>query len=241
MSGRDSFRLTPRLVFGLGVLLIGLLLTAESFDLLDADLVWDYWPLLIVAIGATKLGGRSTSDKLFAFIWIGIGLWILAWNLGYLDINPLEFFWPLVLIIFGLNLIFGGSGLVIGPIRLGKERASRTADGDSIVNMVAVLSGVQRRVSSANFEGGEITAFMGGGELDLSEARIAPGGEAVLNVFVMWGGFEMKVPADWDLSIEVLPLLGGIDDARKKIERTPDSPRLVLQGVALMGGVEVRN
>lgn len=229
MSESSPPRLTPRLILGLGVLAIGLLFTADSLGFGDADLVFDYWPILLIAIGATKLGGRTTSDKLFAGIWIGIGLWLLAWNLDYVEINPIEFFWPFVLILFGLSLIFGAL-----------RRRQALADGDSTVNVLAVMGGVERQISSQAFEGGDVTAFMGGGRLDLRQARLASD-EVELQLFAMWGGYELRVPPDWDLSMEVLPLLGAAEDKRTHQEKVEGAPRLVLKGVVIMGGIEVKN
>lgn len=228
MTESSSFRVTPRLVLGLGVLAIGLLFTADSFGIGDAGAAFDYWPVLLIAVGATKLGGRTTSDKVFAGFWIGAGIWLLTWNLGYIDINPVEFFWPFVLILFGLSLISGA---------LRRRRAPEGSD--STVNIIAVMGGVERQNSSQAFEGGDVTAFMGGGRLDLRQARLGSD-EVELQFFCMWGGYELLVPPDWQVSMEVLPLLGAAEDKRTHQERRDGAPRLVLKGVVIMGGVEVK-
>lgn len=225
----SSFRITPRLVLGLGVVLIGLILTADTLGLYDAAILFDYWPLILVAVGATKLGGANFSDKVFAGCWIVIGLWLLAWNLDYLDLNPVEIFWPAVLILFGLTLIFGA---------LRRTRHSPTSD--SRVNVVAVMGGVERTSSSADFLGGDVTVFMGGGELDLRQAAMRED-DAVVQVFALWGGYDFKVPPDWNVSLEVLPLLAGVEDKRTQHERRDDAPTLVIKGVVIMGGIGVTN
>lgn len=229
MRESPPLRITPRLILGLGVLAMGLLFTAESLGLTDAELVFDYWPVLLIAIGATKIGGRTTSDKVFAFFWIGAGLWLLTWNLGYIDLNPFELFWPLVLVLFGLFLIFGAQ----------RRRKMASSGSDTTVNIVAVMGGVERQNSSSDFAGGDITAFMGGGRLDLRQARLASD-EVELRFFVMWGGYDLRVPPDWDVSMEVLPLLGAAEDKRTHQEKRDDAPRLVLKGVVIMGGVEIK-
>ena len=226
---RSGFRITPRLILGLGVVLVGLVLTADTLGLSDVEFLFDYWPLILVAIGTTKLGGTHLSDRVFAFFWIAIGLWLLGWNLGYLDLNPIEIFWPMVLILLGLTLIFGA---------LRRTRPSTTAD--SRVNVVAVMGGVDRRHSSSDFLGGDVTVFMGGGELDLRQAAIQDD-EAVIQIFALWGGYEVKVPPDWNVSLEVLPLLAGVEDKRTQHENREGAPTLVLKGVVIMGGIDVKN
>jgi hypothetical protein len=225
----SSFRLTPRLVLGLGVLLAGVLLTADQFELLDAQVFYDYWPILIIAVGATRIGSSKTSDRIFAFFWIALGSWLLAWNLDYLDLNPMEIFWPLVLILFGLTLVFGA---------LRRQRSA--TDAESSVNVIAVMGGVDRQNSSLDFSGGDVTVFMGGGELDLRQAQIA-GGDAVVQIFALWGGYTFRVPPDWTVSLDVLPLLGGVSDLRTQHERRQDAPNLTLKGVVIMGALELKN
>ena len=228
MTESSSLKVTPRLILGLGVLAIGLLFTADSLGMADAGIVFDYWPVLLIAVGATRVGGRTTPDKVFAGFWIGAGIWLLAWNLEYIDLNPVEFFWPFVLILFGLTMISGAL-----------RRRSAPAGGDSMVNIIAVMSGVERQHGSQDFEGGNVTAFMGGGRLDLRQARLASD-EVELQFFCMWGGYELRVPPDWEISMEVLPLLGAVEDKRTHQERRDGAPRLVLKGVVIMGGIEVK-
>ena len=62
---------------------------------------------------------------------------------------------------------------------------------------------------------------------------------AVLDVFVMMGGMEIFVPADWTLELHVTPLLGGYDDKTQR----PSAPakRLIIRGTVVMGGIDVKN
>jgi hypothetical protein len=111
------------------------------------------------------------------------------------------------------------------------------AGPENVVDIVAVLGGFERRVSTPDFRGGEITAVMGGCALDLREASIVK--EAVLNVFTIWGGINIKVPPDWTVVLNGTPVMGGF--AEKTVTPPDGSKRLVITGYAIMGGVEVRN
>ena len=95
----------------------------------------------------------------------------------------------------------------------------------------------QRRVSSTTFRHADLTAIMGGIELDLRQAATA-NGEAVVDLFVMWGGVEIWVPPDWAVSNQVGLLMGGAED---KSSGTQDARhRLVVRGFVLMGGIEIK-
>jgi hypothetical protein len=105
-----------------------------------------------------------------------------------------------------------------------------------VVDIAAVLGGFERRLATPDFRGGEITAVMGGCALDLRESSIVK--EAVINVFVIWGGINIKVPPDWTVVLNGTPIMGGFSE---KTLSVPDrGKRLVITGYAIMGGVEVR-
>ena len=95
-------------------------------------------------------------------------------------------------------------------------------------------------MSSQAFEGGELTSIMGGYELDLRQADIPAGGEAVLEVFSLMGGGSIRVPEDWAVDAEVTPFMGGVSVATHT--KNPEAgKRLRIKGLAVMGGIEVRN
>ena len=68
---------------------------------------------------------------------------------------------------------------------------------------MAILGGVNRGNNSRDFRGGDLTAIIGGCEIDLRQAAI--NGEAAIDMFAMWGGIEMKVPEDWAVASRVTP------------------------------------
>jgi len=108
-----------------------------------------------------------------------------------------------------------------------------------VLSTFVVWSGLERKVSAQDFRGGEVTAIMGGAEIDLRSARMA-GDSAVVNVSILWGGVDFHVPADWKVTVEALPLLAGIEDAT----RAPAGEargHLIIRGAVIMGGVEIKN
>ena len=65
-----------------------------------------------------------------------------------------------------------------------------------------------------------------------------PGQEAIIDVFVWWGGVEITVPPDWAVSNQVVAIMGGADD---KSTGTQDARnRLIVRGFVVMGGVEIK-
>ena len=113
--------------------------------------------------------------------------------------------------------------------------------------MFAVWSSVRRTSAASPFRGGDITAIMGGGQLDLRLATIPPGEEAVLDIVAVMGGVEILVPSDWEVSTPILPFMGGVEDKRFPPLHDPNAPhkgpggRLVLRGLVMMGGVHIKS
>jgi LiaF transmembrane domain len=106
-------------------------------------------------------------------------------------------------------------------------------------SLFALMSGVRRQVTGA-FAGAEATAIMGGVELDLRHAAML-GDEVNIDTFALWGGIEIWVPANWQVVMQGLPLMGGFEDKTHVIGGSDPQPRLVVRGIALMGGVEIKN
>ena len=101
------------------------------------------------------------------------------------------------------------------------------ADADDVVDVTAILGGFERRITSQHFKGGEVTALMGGCALDMRGAQID--GEAVINVFAVWGGITIKCPPDWTVVLHGTPIMGGFEEKTAVPagqQQAPDCARL---------------
>ncbi len=161
-------------------------------------------------------------------LFVGAGVWLLLESAGLVRV-PLWDLWPMLLVFFGASLVWHG-------LRGRQNRAS--ADDAATVSGLAVLGGIHRGNNSRAFRGGDLTAVLGGCEIDLRQAAIE--GEAVIDVFAMWGGIEIRVPEDWSVSGRVVPILGGFED-KTHPPQGATAHRLVVRGFAIMGGIEIKN
>jgi predicted membrane protein len=232
--------MTPRLIIGLAIALFGVVLVLDRLNMVVADQVLRWWPMVIVAIGALIFTqSRRVGGGINGVIVMIIGGWLLLNSVGILRVRFWEMFWPLVLV--GI-----GSMLVLQTLRRRTSDVSG-ADRDNTMTVFAALSGVKRISTATHFRGGEITALMGGAQLDMRQAIIPPGEEAVLDVFLVMGGCEIFVPPTWTVSTPLVPIMGGIDDKRLAPLPGGDSiggtapPRLVLRGLIVMGGIEIKS
>lgn len=238
-ESRATFRLTPQIILGLCIVAFGVALTADNLGYADASKILSWWPLGIVLVGVTKLfTGCSGSARVVGGVIVFVGVALLGETL---DVFRIWAWWPMALIALGLVIVFravGGSrAAAAAPAGLTPIGGPAGMTGESRLSELAIWSGVQRRVSSPVFRHADLTAVMGGIELDLRQAGTG-GGEAVIDVFVMWGGIEITVPPDWAVSNQIVPIMGGAED--KSTGTQTSQNRLILRGVAIMGGVEIK-
>jgi hypothetical protein len=116
----------------------------------------------------------------------------------------------------------------------------RTSTGDaSVLHEFAFMGGGDRVVRSQDFRGGEVTAIMGGFHFDLRSAAMA-GDSATIEIFTLWGGVDFRVPEDWNVVVQGVPILGVFTTTGRPVNAAPASKTLILSGTAIMGGVEVK-
>jgi hypothetical protein len=103
---------------------------------------------------------------------------------------------------------------------------------------VAIMSGFKRKgpwVAPRYFT---CFAFWGGGEIDLREARYAEG-QVTIRAFTIMGGIEVIVPENAEVHVTGVGIMGGFDHDASGAG-TPDGPRIIVQGLAFWGGVDVK-
>ena len=229
--------LTGRMVLGLVIMSLGVLWTLDNLGLVESEPILRWWPTVLVAIGLGQLTGwtgcrRPVSGALFVIF----GGWMLAHNLDLVQTSVWEL-WPLALVAIGVGMLVRSSSRFSGPG--GREGSGGREDVSSRLSAFAFMSGVDRKVASPEWTGGDATAVMGGVKLDLRGARPAPQG-AVLDVTVCWGGIELYVPDHWRVVNEATVLMGGLED-RTKTPPPDTKDTLIVRGLVCMGGIEVRN
>jgi hypothetical protein len=194
----------------------------------------------VVVVGLGGLGGRRGFGT--AIIGIGVlavGAILLLENFGIMDATDLFAYWPVLLILVGLSHFFrpvGSRRYTAGTIF---AFVGVVIEDSGVFEATAILGGATRKLSAADFQGGDAIAIMGGCEIDLRDCG-SEGGPAEIDTFAFWGGIEIKVPQDWEVQVKGIAVLGGYSDETRTIEGDGHKV-LVITGTAIMGGVEIGN
>lgn len=233
METRQNSFFAPRIVLGLGIILIGILFLLGNMDIIDSHDYLHYWPVIIMIVGiAYLIQCQHGPGRIWGIILTFIGAAMLLDRLYFIRFSLWDY-WPLILVVAGIMMIVRASSYH----RRTESSNAETNDANSFIKAVAVMGGFKRINNSQDFKGGELTAIMGGFELDLRDASIKQ--EAVIDIFTMMGGMSMRVPEDWLVIFDVTPFMGGYDDKTRPPKES--TKRLVIRGTTIMGGIEIKN
>jgi hypothetical protein len=221
-----------RLVVGLVMLALGVLWTADNLGLADASAVLRWWPALFVAFGVSRIAGWGcVRNRTIGILFTVLGTLMIGGEFGWVHAG-LGLLWPLALVALGVQILARGSraGGAFGDNNL--------VDGSEYLHSFALMGGSSTRSTSTALRGGELSAIMGGVELDLREARPADG-RVVMDVFAFMGGIEIVVPPEWSVEFNASPVMGGLEDSRGLSANGEAGGTLVVRGVVILGGLEV--
>jgi hypothetical protein len=116
------------------------------------------------------------------------------------------------------------------PQRFGAEPTSHGA--------FAIMGGFSRKGDWVVPEEFTAFAFMGGGEIDLREARYAAR-TATIHAVTFMGGIEVTVPEDANVRVTGIGIMGAFDHQSGGTGE-PGGPTIIVNGLAVMGAVEVK-
>jgi Domain of unknown function (DUF5668)/Cell wall-active antibiotics response 4TMS YvqF len=110
------------------------------------------------------------------------------------------------------------------------------------LNEWAVFGGTRRRIDSQDFQGGEAFAMFGGVEIDLRRAA-STRDEIIIEVNAIFGGVEVRVPENWNVTVRGAGIFGGYEDKTMDTRVAPEGkqPHLIVNGFAVFGGVTIQN
>jgi len=224
---------TPRLIIGIALVVLGGLLTLDSLKLvfLPHHFFISLWPLILIGIGLMKLRQRPERTT-GAYVLITLGCIFLLGSLGQGSLEDL--IGPLILVAVGIFV-------VLRALKRHRGDQLELRGSQDFLQGTAILSGFKQRVTSSAFKGGELTAILGGFQIDLRSACMEQ--ESVrLDIFALFGGGEIRVPEGWNIVTQATAIAGGIDN---KVVPTPTcdtpQPRLLITGIVLFGGVEIKS
>jgi len=218
-------------VVGTGLVFLGCLLTLENITNYPFRMhVISFWPIIIVALGVVKLvEGKFRCVN--GWIITALGLLLLAHTAMGHSLDSL--IGPAILVIVGIFI-------VMHALKRQRKVSAKLQKSEDFVRGTAILGSYVYKPNEGQFDGGELTAIFGGVELDLRNTTMKHD-SARIDVFAMLGGGEIRVPDSWDVSVRVSALVGGVENKTLRPAVDSQSPKLLITGSALFGGISVKS
>jgi len=222
-----------KVLIGLVVLIFGVLILLRNLGYDIGIRLWDYWPLLLILIGLRMLlQPRENRQFMAGSILLILGILFLLNNFDILYLRWRNI-WPLIVILIGIGIVYNALW-----------KPSRLTGGQDFIKLFTILGGGEYAFDAKDLKGGSITAIMGGGSVDLRNAEMAAD-EMFIDACTLMGGFEIRVPNHWQVIIHGTPILGGISNETttgiSDTTQTRKSKRLIIKGMTIMGGIDIKN
>lgn len=232
-----SQRLVPALV----LIAVGSIFLLGNLHLVRFHDIWEYWPVVLMVAGVFKLvDAEEPRHRMGGGILLAIGSIFLADNLGMIPFNVWNL-WPLLIIGVGVYMLVDRTAGPQVSIDMNYPRKPRGPNAWTR-NETAVFSGGRRRISVEDFRAAKYDCVFGGFEIDLRGSQIQ-GDSAILEINAVFGGAEVKIPANWNVVMQGAGVFGGMVDSTEHSgpAGAPGVKTLFVRGAAVFGGVEIKN
>lgn len=227
-----DIKLEPRFLFGVLIVMVGIILLFEQAGILPmfSKYMWmvisKLWPLILIFLGAKMLLSKNNIPGIILLL---LGVAFLSNTL--FQWNFFAVFWPVIIIGIGISILFEGE-------KVKSEDKGKSFSSSDRISETVVFWGVDKKITSKEFKGGDINVAFGGLELDLREAKVAKGG-AKIHIDCAFGGVEVFVPKGCRIKTNGTGIIGGWETNLK--ERDVSEPVLEITGGVIFGGVEIKD
>ena len=223
---------TGSLISGLAIAVVGIVLLLGQFGYLDVQNLWHFWPVFFIISGIAKITSSNyTSPRIWGGFLILLGVILTMHEFGRFPVG-IGHLWPLFIIVGGLLLMWQAYD----------ARRNGEVSGEDDVTVFSVFGGSEQHINSQSFRGGQLFAIFGGYQIDLTQAEIE-GTQAIIDATSIFGGGEIRIPRHWNVLVRGIGIFGGYGDETGKIpaDMTKPPKTLIVKGVAMFGGVAVKN
>lgn len=222
------------MIAGLMIIAIGAILLLNQFGIFPRGIVVHFWPVVLIVVGLIKVfTGKDRGERLVGGCLIAGGVILQTNSLGITHIS-LSQAWPMFIIVIGL--------MVIAHSLSGKTCGGPVSTTEADLDSFYIFGGGERNVNAKDFRSARLFAMFGGYQVDLTRAEMA-GNEGFVEANAVFGGGEIRVPLHWKVVLQGMGIFGGYNDKTQHVQTDASAPAktLYVRGVAVFGGVEVKN
>lgn len=218
------------LLWGLLLIVIGLIIGLNSLGITNISLFFDgWWTLFIIVPSIIDIVKEPAKTGNYLWLVLGIVLLLCAQEILSFEIVG-KLIFPAILVVIGLSLVLKDK------IGAKVKEKIKTLNQDGLEEYYATFSGQEINPKGEEFKGASLNAIFGGIDLNLSEVHIQK--DTLINVTSVFGGVDIKVPANVNVKVQSTSLFGGIDNKVKKY--TENLPTIYVKAFCLFGGADIK-
>lgn len=220
------------IVLGALLIVIGLIVGLNAFEITKIDIFFDGWWTLFIIVPCF-IGVFENNDKTGNFIGLLIGILLLLCCQGLFSFDLLwKLLLPSILVIAGLSIIFKNtlnSKISEKINKLNKDKK------DNVCN--AIFSSQKISFKKEKYNGSDICAVFGGIDIDLRDSIIDK--DIVINAICIFGGADIFVPKDINVIINSTSIFGGTENKIKNNDKEYKHT-IYINSTCIFGGLEIK-
>ncbi|HOV34727.1 MAG TPA: LiaF-related protein [Candidatus Dojkabacteria bacterium] len=224
MKNKDKYFLGAFLVA------LGIILALGQFDFwhIIYSIIFDFWPLIIVAGGIHRIAHKSTVSGIFIAC---VGVFLLCHTLFNISLHG--FFWPIILMGAGVSVLCSAEEK---SSKKDEEDNDQDKVDDNYIDDTRIFWNTSKKLVSKDFTGGTIDNIFGRYLLDLTKCVVSDSG-AKLEINTVLGAVDVIVPKNCRVIVNGESIFGTWETELD--ERDIEKPVLKITGTAIFGGVKV--
>lgn len=224
-------------IWGVILIIVGIVLGLNSFDLIDVSLFFrGWWTLFIIVPALVSMLRNGLKASNTTILVIGLMFFLAERDLLRWGIVS-GLIWPVILVGIGFAALFSSNSFSRNHISSADMSKIRENTKDGIQNYNVVFSGQEVKFPNEKFKGATVNAIFGGVDLDLRNAIIDE--DVIIDVSAVFGGVDILVSSDVVVKVNCVPIFGGVDN-KSNCVLAEGKPVIYLNGTCVFGGIEIK-
>lgn len=228
-------KMVSNYIWGLFLILVGVVLGLNAFGITNINLFFDGWWTVFIIVPSLN-GLIKGEDRTGSLIGLIIGVFLLLSCQDVIDFSLfVKLFIPVILITIGLSIIFKDKAKDVVVKKIGKINAKEI---DMEHTYTSTFSEEKINLDNEKLENCAINSIFGSVSLDLRNAIIDE--DILINNYVVFGGVTIKVPKDVNVVVKTTSIFGGVDNKTGRNKSKENVKTIYIKGTILFGGIDIK-
>ena len=219
------------IIWGVVLVIVGVLLGLNAFNIFSFDIFFDGWWTLFIII-PSFIGLFTDNDKTGSIIGMIIGVLLLLACQDLLNWTVVgKLVLPIIIVAIGLSLLF--KNMIYNKINKSIEDINAKTKTDEEYR--ALFSGQDIKIDDDSFDETSVKAIFGGIKLDLRKATIKE--DVVIKCDAVFGGVDICLPDNVNVQVKSNSVFGGVDN---KCVNKDNKVTVYIDATCVFGGVDIK-